>query len=113
MDVKSAFLNGELKEEIYIWVPPGYKAPPGIIWQLKKDLYGLKQASQEWYKKLSQKLNSLGFTCIQADHCVFYKKVNGHHIIIAVYVDDNMIISNSTALVVQMKNSILASTWQI
>ena len=106
MDVKSAFLNGKLKEEIYIRVPPGYKAPPRTVWQLKKALYGLKQVSWEWYKKLSQKLNPLSFTCIQADHCVFYKKINSNHIIIAVYVNDNMIISNSTALVAQMKKDL-------
>ena len=76
MDVKSAFLNGKLKEEIYIQVPPGYKAPPGIVWQLKKALYGLKQ------------------------------KVNSHHIIIVVYIDNNMIISDSTALVVQTKKNL-------
>ena len=62
MDVKSAFLNGELNEEIYMRVPPGYKAAPGTVWRLKKALYGLKQASREWYKKLSSELSSLGFT---------------------------------------------------
>ncbi len=46
MDVKSAFLNAELDEEIYSRVQPGYKAAPGMVWQLKKVLYGLKQASR-------------------------------------------------------------------
>ena len=45
MDVKLAFLNRELNEEIYMQVPPGYKAAPGTVWQLKKALYSLKQAS--------------------------------------------------------------------
>ena len=72
----------------------------------KKGPLWSKQASREWYKKLSQKLDSLGFTRIQADHCVFYKKVNGHHIIIAVYVNDNMIISDLTALVAQTKKDL-------
>ena len=106
MDVKSAFLNGELDEEIYMRAPPGYKAAPGTVWRLKKALYGLKQASREWYKKLSHELNSLGFARIQADHCVFYKNVNGHHFIIAVYVDDNLIISDSLDLILKTKEDL-------
>jgi hypothetical protein len=61
MDVKSAFLNGVLEEEIYMRVPPGHNAPPGVVWKLNKALYGLKQASREWYKKLSTELKSMGF----------------------------------------------------
>ena len=77
-----------------------------MVWQLKKALYGLKQASQEWYKKLSKELSLLGFTQIQSDHCVFYKKVNGHHLIILVYVNNNLIISSSTDLVIQTKKDL-------
>ena len=106
MDVKSAFLNGNLDEEIYMRVPPGYDATPGTVWRLKKALYGLKQASREWYKKLSGELQALSFTRIQADHCVFYKNLNGQHLIIAVYVDDNLIISDSPDLVTQTKKDL-------
>ena len=106
MDVKSAFLNGDLDEEIYMRVPPGYNANPGTVWRLKKALYGLKQASREWYKKLSGELQALSFTRIQADHCVFYKNLNGQHLIIAVYVDDNLIISDSPDLVTQTKKDL-------
>ena len=106
MDVKSAFLNGELNKKMYMQVLPGYKAAPRTVWRLKKALYGLKQASQEWYKRLSKELSSLGFTQIQSDHCVFYKKVNGHHLIIPVYVDNNLIILSSTDLVIQTKKDL-------
>jgi Reverse transcriptase (RNA-dependent DNA polymerase)/gag-polypeptide of LTR copia-type/GAG-pre-integrase domain len=106
MDVKSAFLNGELEEEIYMQPPPGYKATPDTVWRLKKALYGLKQAGREWYKKFSSELGALGFTRLQADHCVFYKNTNGHHIIIAVYVDDNLIICDSPELVAQTKEAL-------
>ena len=106
MDVKSAFLNGELDEEIYMRPPPGYKAAPDTVWRLKKALYGLKQASQEWYKTFSSELKTLGFTCIQADHCVFYKNINGHDLIIAVYVDDNLILSDSLDLVNKTKKEL-------
>ena len=106
MDVKSAFLNGELDEEIYMQPPPGYKAAPNTVWWLKKALYSLKQVSQEWYKTFSSKLKTLSFTCIQADHCVFYKNIDGHDLIIAVYVDDNLILSDSLDLVNKTKKEL-------
>jgi hypothetical protein len=106
MDVKSAFLNGELDEEIYLRPPPGYKAAPNTVWRLKKALYGLKQASREWYKTFLSELKTLGFTRIQADHCVFYKKIDGHDLIIAVYVDDNLILSDSLDLINKTKKEL-------
>jgi hypothetical protein len=80
-----------------------------MVWQLKKALYGLKQASREWYKKLSGELNfSLGFTRIQANCCIFYKNVNGHHLIIGVYIylGDNLIVSDWPDLVAQTKKDL-------
>ena len=63
MDVKSAFLNGDLEEEIYMSLPPGFPpASDSYIWKLKKSLYILKQASCEWYKKVHTEFKSLGFT---------------------------------------------------
>lgn len=106
MDVKSAFLNGELDEEIYMRPLPGYKSAPNTVWKLKKALYGLKQASHEWYRKLSGELKALVFTHINADHCVFYKKVDSHHLIIAVYVDNNLILSDSLNLVIKTKKEL-------
>ena len=50
MDVKSAFLNGDLDEEIYMESPPGFSAPDGHVWKLNKAVYSLKQAGREWYK---------------------------------------------------------------
>jgi hypothetical protein len=60
MDVKMAFLNGKLDKEIYMNLPPGFKKP-NTVWKLKKGLYGLKQAGQEWYKKLRTKFEAIGF----------------------------------------------------
>jgi len=54
MDVKSAFLNKDLKEEIYIKISPGQNRPEGHVWQLRKVLYGLKQVSREWYIKVHE-----------------------------------------------------------
>ncbi len=92
-----------------------YKATPGIVWQLKRRYTVLNRAraSRKWYKRLSGELNSLGFNRIQPEavHCVFYKNVNCHHLIIGVYVDDNLIIPDSPDLVAQTKD--LASCFKI
>src|SRR6266576_4066689 len=85
-----------------------YKATPGIVWQLKRRYTVLNRAwaSRKWYKRLSGELNSLGFNRIQPEavHCVFYKNVNCHHLIIGVYIDDNLIIPESPDLVAQTKD---------
>ena len=55
MDVKSAFLNGYIKEEVYVHQPPGFESSknPEFVFKLKKSLYGLKQAPRDWYERLS------------------------------------------------------------
>ena len=59
IDVKSTYLNGDLDEDIYMEVPPGYSFPKGCILQLRKALYRLRQAGQQWYKTLQNKLRHL------------------------------------------------------
>jgi len=61
MDVKSAFLNGDLDKEIFMRIPEGVDSKEGEVWLLHKALYGLKQASREWYLKMKGKLEELGF----------------------------------------------------
>ena len=58
MDVKSAFLHGDLEEEIYIRQAKGYIKDPSLVWKLRKSLYGLKQALREWYAKMDAFLMS-------------------------------------------------------
>jgi len=86
MDVKSAFLNGDL--EIFMRIPPGVKAKEEQVWLLHKALYGLKQASREWYLELKGQLEELGFKRSNADHGVFTKIIDGKLFLIATYVDD-------------------------
>ena len=73
MDIKSAYLNGSINEDIYMQQLKGYeeKGREGKIAKLKKGLYGLKQAGQEWYTMLHDFLIQLGFCCTHADHSVF------------------------------------------
>ncbi|CAA7015851.1 unnamed protein product [Microthlaspi erraticum] len=101
LDISNAFLNGELEEEIYMTLPPGYTPkegvtlPPNAVCKLKKSLYGLKQASRQWFLKFSSTLLHLGFKKSHADHTLFIKRVDGHYIAALVYVDDIIIASNN------------------
>ena len=74
MDVKSAFLNGELEEEVYVEQPPGFIDPkyPNHVYRLDKALYGLKQAPRAWYETLAQFLLESGFKRGTIDKTLFY-----------------------------------------
>ena len=89
MDVKSAFLYGVLKEEIFMRLPEGYRTA-GKVARLRKCIYGLKQSAREWYACLSALLRELGFVISHFDPCVFIH--NSESTFISVYVDDITII---------------------
>ncbi|GJX99652.1 retrovirus-related pol polyprotein from transposon TNT 1-94, partial [Tanacetum coccineum] len=90
MDVKTAFLNGELNEVVYVSQPEGFVDPehPTHVYRLKKALYGLKQAPRAWYDKLSKYLISTGFTKGVVDPTLFTKKIGKHILLVQIYVDD-------------------------
>ncbi|GJU80515.1 retrovirus-related pol polyprotein from transposon TNT 1-94 [Tanacetum coccineum] len=90
MDVKTAFLNGPLKEEVYVSQPEGYIDPefPNHIYRLKKALYGLKQAPRAWYDKLSSFLIEHRFTKGIIDPTLFTRRHGGDILLVQVYVDD-------------------------
>nr|GEW56085.1 putative ribonuclease H-like domain-containing protein [Tanacetum cinerariifolium] len=90
MDVKTTFLYGPLKEEVYVSQPDGFVDPyhPNKIYRLKKALYGLKQASRAWYDELSTFLVSKGFSKGSIDPTLFITKHRGDILLVQVYVDD-------------------------
>ncbi|GJY10742.1 retrovirus-related pol polyprotein from transposon TNT 1-94, partial [Tanacetum coccineum] len=90
MDVKTAFLNRELNEVLYVSQPEGFVDPehPTHVYRLKKALYGLKQAPCAWYDKLSKFLISTGFTKGVVDPTLFTKKTGKHVLLVQIYVDD-------------------------
>ena len=90
MDVKTAFLNGVLQEEVFVEQPKGFEDPhfPNHVYKLKKALYGLKQAPRAWYDRLSTHLLSKGYTRGIVDKTLFVKRNNGEFTIAQVYVDD-------------------------
>eukprot|EP00253_Pinus_taeda_P019544 PITA_19544 len=109
MDVKSAFLNGDLEEEVYIEQPDGFILgnDPNLVCRLKKALYGLKQAPRAWYYRLGKYLHQQGFSKGSADSNLYIKIENDKLLMLVVYVDEIIFGSNeedmsqSFALVMQ------------
>ena len=81
MDVKTAFLNGVIEEEVYIEQPEGFTVHglDSHVCRLKKALYGLKQAPRAWYSKIDSYLQRLGFTKSEADSNIYFKVVGIFH----------------------------------
>lgn len=94
LDVATAFLNGEVKEVIYIKEPLGCeRGPPGLVCRLRKALYGLKQAARAWYYKLRVTLEQAGFVVCEAEECLFKRGT----CYILIYVDDLLISARTMA----------------
>lgn len=94
-DVKTAFLYGELVEDVYMKQPVGYDDGSGKVCKLVKALYGLKQASRCWNTKFTSFIKRFDFTVCEAEPCVFTRKQNSELIILAIYVDDGLIASTN------------------
>lgn len=90
MDVKTAFLNGVIEEEVYIEQPEGFviHGKESNLCKLKKALYGLKQAPCAWYERIDRYLTGLGFCKNSADPNLYFKVFNGEMLILVLYVDD-------------------------
>lgn len=90
LDVKHAFLYGDLTETVYMHQPPGFinSEKPGYVCKLNKAIYGLKQASRAWFNKFSDFLLAFGFTCSLIDLSLFIYRRNGNIILLLLYVDD-------------------------
>ncbi|WVZ90573.1 hypothetical protein U9M48_036864 [Paspalum notatum var. saurae] len=93
MDVKSAFLNGELAEEVYVAQPPGFTAAghEGKVLRLHKALYCLRQAPRAWNAKLDASLHELGFTKNKCEHGLYMRGAAASRLLVGVYVDDLLI----------------------
>ncbi|CAI7866219.1 unnamed protein product [Closterium sp. NIES-53] len=98
MDVITAFLNGLLEEEIFMAQPEGFDDGSGRVWKLKKALYGIQQAPRQWYLKLREVLEEIGFTPSSADHSLFMLGEGEQRSFMVVYVDVILIFSPSSDL---------------
>lgn len=110
LDIKTAFLNGELEETVYVAQPPGYEeSGPGYSCRLNKALYGLKQAPRAWHLTLKEKLEAMGFTESSADPGLFTKASGTPAAIyLLVYVDDILITTVSGPGLTETKAAIMA-----
>lgn len=114
MDVKTAFLNGELDEEIYMDQPMGFqvKGQERKVCHLKRSIYGLKKSSRQWYIRLHQAIITMGFTMMEEDHCVYVKKIENKFLILSLYVDDILLAGNDLELI-KTTQEWLSSTFEM
>jgi hypothetical protein len=93
MDVKSAFLNGDLKEEVYVNQPPGFAIPgkEGKVLRLRKALYSLRQAPRAWNAKLDPTLKVMGFEQSPHEAAIYRRGNGGNALLVGVYIDDLVI----------------------
>ncbi|CAJ2671288.1 unnamed protein product [Trifolium pratense] len=105
MDVKTAFLNGDLEEEVYMKQPEGFFSNDGehLVCKLKKSIYGLKQASRQWYLKFHGIISSFGFVENPMDQCIYQKVSGSKTCFLILYVDDILLASNNNGLLHEVK----------
>jgi hypothetical protein len=109
MDVKTTFLNGDLKENVYMSQPEGFvvKGQEHKVCKLIKSLYGLKQAPRAWYEKLTEHLLKINFKHFNLDDAtLFVKKVGKIVVYLVVYVDDLLITGNNEAYIASIKKEL-------
>ena len=108
MDIKTAFLNGELEEEIFMRQPEAFieEGNENLVCKLKRSIYGLKQSARCWNTELDQKLRSIGFTQSKNDPCIYTRITGGELFVIAVYVDDIIEAGKNEAEIEEVKKSI-------
>jgi hypothetical protein len=111
MDVKSAFLNGDLKEEVYVHQPPGFAIPSkeGKVLRLRKALYGLRQAPRAWNAKLDSTLKGMGFEQSPHEAAIYLQGSGGKALLVGVYVDDLVITGTNDAEVAAFKEEMKAT----
>lgn len=104
LDVKHAFLYGDLKETVYMHQPPGFinKDKPGYVCKLNKAIYGLKQAPRAWFNRFSDFLLAFGFTCSIRDPSLFIYSRNGDIILLLLYVDDIALTGSNGVVINQL-----------
>ncbi|WVZ72126.1 hypothetical protein U9M48_020636 [Paspalum notatum var. saurae] len=103
LDVKNAFLNGELREEVYMQPPPGYSVPEGMVCRLRRSLYGLKQAPRAWFQRFASVVTSPGFSASAHDPALFVHTSSRGRTLLFLYVDDMIITGDDPQFIAFVK----------
>jgi len=111
LDVKNAFLHGDLEEEVYMEIPPGFNSreTEGKVCKLKKSLYGLKQSPRAWFGRFRNEVCSMGYRQSNADHTLFFKHNYDKITILVVYVDDIVITGDDDKEILCLKRALARS----
>jgi hypothetical protein len=104
-DIKIVFLNGDLQENVYMTQPEGFilEGKEHMGCKLKKSIYGLKQASRQWYLKFDEVIKKFGFMENQVDNCIYVKIKGSMFIILVLYVDDILLACSDKNLLHETK----------
>ena len=104
-DVKTTFLNGDLKENVYVAQPKGFvmEGKERMGCRLKKSIYALKQALRQWYLKFDQTIRNFGFKENVEDNCIYAKFKNMNFIFLVLYMDDILLASSDVSLLLEIK----------
>lgn len=106
LDVKTAFLNGDLHEDVYMKPPEGFVVPSDHVLKLQKSLYGLKQSPRCWNEKFHECMTKFGFVRSQADPCLYVNVMGESFIFLVLYVDDMLLISNNHKRLSELKTAL-------
>jgi hypothetical protein len=109
LDVKTAFLNGEIDEEVYLYPPQGTRAPyghRGKVWRVRKSLYGLRQAPRAWNNQIHAFLLTLGFRRVESDYGLYVKGRGENIELVSVYVDDILVAAKRIEAVTAIKDAL-------
>ncbi|WKA08959.1 hypothetical protein VitviT2T_026639 [Vitis vinifera] len=104
MDVKNAFLNGDLSEEVYMQPPPGLSIESNKVCHLRRALYGLKQAPRAWFAKFSSTIFRLGYTASPYNSALFLRRTDKGTILLLLYVDDMIITGDDLSGIQELKD---------
>ena len=104
MDVKNAFLNGNLSEEFYMQPPPSLSIEPNKVCHLWRALYGLKQSSQAWFVKFNSTISRLGYIANHYDFALFFRRIDKCTILLLLYVDDIIITRDDLSGIQELKD---------
>jgi hypothetical protein len=111
MDVKTAFLNGEIEAEVYLYPPQGTRIPygqKGKVWRVKKSMYGLRQSPRKWNDRIHGFLSSMGFRRVESDYGLYVRGREESIELISVYVDNLLIAAKSLKTMEGIKEALKA-----